>query len=292
MQDILGWLDWERVQFMLLDFLPKLGVAIIIMLLFWLFYRITRTPIILMLRRAGFAQALIHLLVNNLYKFIIFGLGLVMSISQLGVNIATALAGIGVLGIAIGFAAQETLANVIAGFLIFWDRPFEVGHFIETQDEYGEVRDITMRTTRIRTPENTFVVIPNTKIMGELLINHSMYGETRVDVPVRIAYKHRISDAREALLAAVRDLDGVLKEPPPSVVVKELGDSSVNLEVRVWIANSARERPTFFRTLEAAKDALDEAGIEMPFPHRQLILDNVEDRVWKGAARFRGESEE
>lgn len=277
MQDILDWVDWERVQYMMLDFLPKFGVAIIIMLLFWLAYRVTRTPIRLILKRAGFAQALIHLLVNNVYRAVIIGLGVVMSLSQLGINITAALAGIGVLGIAIGFAGQDSLANMIAGFLIFWDRPFEVGHFIETQDKYGEVRDITMRTTRIRTQENTYVVIPNQKLIGDLLVNHSMYGRARVNVPLRIAFREKISDAREVLLAAVRGMDGVLEDPTPTVVVKDLADFSVKLELRIWVADVSRERAIFFRAIEASKVALDEAGIEIPYPHMQVQVENPED---------------
>lgn len=288
MNDIFGWVDWDRVGNRAIDFVPRLGIAIVILIAFWAMYRITRPPLNAILRRAGFAQALIHLLVDNVYKVVVIGIGLVMSASQLGINVGAALAGIGVVGIAVGFAAQESIANMIAGFLIFWDRPFEVGHFIETQDKYGEVRHITMRTTRIRTQENTYVVIPNKQIIGELLVNHSMYGKTRVNVPVGIAYKEQIAEAREVLLKAVAKLEGVLQDPPPTVVAIGLGDSSVNLEVRVWISNASQERPIFFRVMETVKVTLDAAGIEIPFPHLQLFVENVEDRVWKQAARFPG----
>lgn len=288
MSDVFGWVDWDRVGTMVVDFIPKLGVAIMILIAFWALYRVTRPPLTAVLRRAGFAQALIHLLVDNVYKVVIIGLGLVMSASQLGINVGAALAGIGVVGIAVGFAAQESIANMISGFLIFWDRPFEVGHFIETQDKYGEVRNITMRTTRIRTQENTYVVIPNKQIIGDMLVNHSMYGKTRINVPVGIAYKEQIAEAREVLLKAVRKLDGVLTDPTPTVVTTGLGDSSVNLEVRVWISDASQERPTFFRVMETIKVSLDAAGIEIPFPHLQLFVENVEERIWKRAARFPG----
>ncbi|HTK55371.1 MAG TPA: mechanosensitive ion channel domain-containing protein [Gemmatimonadales bacterium] len=138
----------------------------------------------------------------------------VMAASQLGINVGAALAGIGVVGIAMGFAAQETIANMIAGFLIFWDRPFKVGDFITTEEQYGEVREITMRTTRIRTMENTYVVIPNKQIIGDMLVNHSLYGEVRVNVPVGIAYREKIAEARRVLLPAARGVAGVLGDPP------------------------------------------------------------------------------
>jgi small conductance mechanosensitive channel len=210
-----------------------------------------------------------------------------MAASQLGVNIGAALAGLGVVGIAVGFAAQETIANMIAGFLIFWDRPFKVGDFITTEERYGEVREITMRTTRIRTMENTYVVIPNKQIIGDTLVNHSLYGEVRVNVPVGIAYKERIADARRVLLPVAQAIPGVLAVPPTEVVATALGESSVHLEVRVWTDDPALERRLFFQVLEASKAALDEAGIQIPFPHLQLLLDDVSDRVWAGASRMR-----
>jgi len=131
--------------------------------------------------------------------------------------------------------------------------------------------------------ENTYVVIPNKKVIGETLVNHSMYGETRVNVPVGIAYKEKAAAAREVMLAAVRGLEGILEIPPPDVVVTELSNSSVNLQVRVWIRDAAVERPVFFRVIEACKVALDEAGIEIPFPHLQLFLEDIRPRVWDAA---------
>ncbi|MDX1562143.1 MAG: mechanosensitive ion channel family protein, partial [Gammaproteobacteria bacterium] len=219
------------------------------------------------------------------YTVIVFGL--IMALDQLGVNIGAALAGVGVAGIAIGFAAQDAFANVIAGILIFWDKPFVVGDWIETEDEYGKVTNITLRTTRIRTPRNTYIVIPNRRIIDEVLENFSKHGELRVDVPVGIAYKEEIGRAREVLLEAAADVDGVLDDPAPDVVVDELGDSSVNLKVRVWIEEAKGQRAMFFRVVEAAKLALDKADIEIPFPHLQLFVDQVHEQVWKSASTLR-----
>lgn len=192
--------------------------------------------------------------------------------------------GLGVAGIAIGFAAQETVANMIAGFLVFWDRPFKIGDYITTQDRYGRVQEITMRTTRIRTMENTYVVIPNKQIIGDMLVNHSLYGEMRINVPIGIAYKEKISEARAVLLPVIRAVPGVLETPPADVVTWSLGDSSVNLQARAWIADASMERPTQFAILEACKVALDEAGIEIPFPHLQLFVENVSEPALRGLA--------
>lgn len=158
---------------------------------------------------------------------------------------------------------------------------------VQTQGQYGEVQTITLRTTRIRTPDNTYVVIPNRQIIEDVLVNHSMYGETRVRVPVGIAYPEDVSHARDALLDAVSKVDGVADEPAPTVVVTELGDSSVNLETRVWVHDAEDEKATFVRTLEACKAALDDADIEIPFPHLQLHVDQVQESVWEGARALR-----
>lgn len=284
----MNWLPFSAdptiLMGMLMSAAPRLVAALVVLLLFWFVLKVSQPALRAILTRAGFAPALIKLIVDGVYRATVLILGVLMAASQLGINISAVLAGIGVVGIAVGFAAQETVANMIAGFLIFWDRPFTIGDYIATQDRYGLVKDITMRTTRIRTMENTYVVIPNRQIIGDTLVNHSMYGETRVNIPVGIAYKEDVGRAREVLLAAVREVDGVLATPPPDVVVVALGDSSVNLHVRIWIGVASIERPIFYRVLEVCKLALDAAGIEIPFPHLQLFVDDVRERVWQGAA--------
>lgn len=286
MSELVTFLDPDRLRELLITFTPKLVAAIVVYLAFWLAVRITRPTLRAILRRADIADALIRLLVDNIYRVTLLLMGAIMAASQLGIDIGAALAGLGVAGIAVGFAAQDSIANTIAGFLIFWDKPFQVGHHITAEDRYGRVTNITMRTTRIRTPDNVYVVIPNRRIIENVLVNHSMYGETRVNVAIGIAYKEDIASAREALLNAARDTEGVATEPAPSVDVTECGDSSVNLSLRVWVADAADELPVYFRTLENCKVALDDADIEIPFPHLQLFVEDIRRRVWEDAARL------
>lgn len=268
---------------------PNLLAAVGILLGFWLLTRLTSPPLRKALRRAAFSASLTRLLVDNVYRIAILAVGVMMAAGQLGINVTAALASLGVAGIAVGFAAQDTLANTIAGFMIFWDKPFQVGDFISVSGEYGEVRDITLRTTRIRTADNTYVIIPNRQIIDAVLENHSMYGETRLKVPVGIAYKEDIAAARGILLEAVEGVEGVLEDPAPAVVVSELESSSVGLSVRVWVSEARDERPIYFATLESCKTALDDAGIEIPFPHLQLFLEDIREPAWNDKlARFAG----
>jgi small conductance mechanosensitive channel len=293
LDEIISRLDVEALATQntsfVIGFIPDAVVAIAFLIGFWIFYRVSSIPLRGLLHRSGLHDTLVSMLVDNVYRYTVLGFGVIMAADQIGVNVAAALAGIGVVGIAVGFAAQDTLSNIIAGFLIFLDKPFMVGDWLHVSGEVGEVSEITMRTTRIRTKNNTWVVIPNKKIIDEVLVNHSKHGETRIDVPVGIAYKENIPEAREVLLAALKNVEGLSERHKPEVVVAGLGASSVDLEVRVWISTASDEPPTFVRVMEAAKLALDEADIEIPFPHLQLFFDDVHPAVWKGLAEHRQE---
>jgi small-conductance mechanosensitive channel len=276
--------DPDHIRAILTAVLPKLFLALVVLLAFWLVLRWSRPLLRKALHRAGFHEALTHMLIEGIFKSSIVVIALIAAAAQLGINVAAALAGLGVVGIAVGFAAQETVANMIAGFLVFWDRPFKIGDFITTQSQYGKVQEITMRTTRIRTMENTFVVIPNKQIIGDLLINHSMYGELRVNVPLGIAYKEKVAAAREVLMPVLLAVPGVLGNPAPRLVATGLGDSSVNLSARVWISDASLEMDTTVAVVEACKLALDNAGIEIPFPHLQVFLEDVKEPAQRGLA--------
>jgi small conductance mechanosensitive channel len=286
MGKIFNLIDPELIVNNIMAFLPDLLAASAIIIVFWLAYRISRKPLVLILQRAGFHENLIKLLIDNVYKSILVFLSIIMAGGQIGINIGAMLAGFGVAGIAIGFAAQDSLANTIAGFLIFWDKPFEVQDWITVADQYGQVTRITLRSTRIRTPNNTYVVIPNKSVIDEVLVNHSKHGATRIEIPVGIAYKENILDARKVILKKMEEIEGILEDPAPDVVVTQLGSSSVDMLVRVWIADAEDERPIFFKVMETSKLALDEAAIEIPYHHLQLFIENVEDRVWKKASQW------
>jgi small conductance mechanosensitive channel len=274
MDEILSYLDVGELATEAVAFLPRVVAAVAVFVVFLFLYRLTRRPFSSILRRAGFHEKLVELLVHNIYRYTVTVFGLVMAADQMGINVGAALAGLGVAGIALGFAAQDALANVMAGFLIFWDKPFIVRDWITTEGEYGQVTDITLRTTRIRTPRNTYVVIPNRRVIESVLVNHSTHGELRIDVPVGIAYKEDVVAAREVILAAVRQL-AIRTDPAPDVVVEKLGSSSIDLVVRVWIDHARDEQGVTWQVTETAKRALDEAGIEIPFPHLQLFVEDV-----------------
>ena len=136
-----------------------------------------------------------------------------------------------------------------------------------------------MRTTRIQTAQNSYVVIPNKAIVDSDVQNLSKYGDYRVDVPIGIAYKEDISAAREVLLACVKGDKDIKEQPVPQVAVVSLGSSSVDLALRVWIGDARQEPAVMAGYIEKAKRALDAAGIQIPYPHLQLFIDGIEDSV-------------
>lgn len=226
---------WDRLNVEVLvtqfvGWIPSLIAAVLIVVFFWLVFRVTRSALSRLLARAGFDPALSSMLVN-VYRFALFAFGIVMAASQLGINVGAALAGLGVVGLTIGFAAKDSLSNIMAGFLIFWDKPFRVDDWVTLGEHYGRIAEITMRTTRLQTRNNTWVIIPNQTVINEILVNHSTKGETRLEVPVGIGYTEDIQEARKVILQALNSLELVLKEPAPNVVVKNLGSSTVDLVV-------------------------------------------------------------
>lgn len=219
----------------------------------------------------------ITLLLSNISNIILILLGIYLAFRQFGINLLPILGGLGVLGLAVGFAAQDILANFISGITLLIDRPFSIGDWIRSDNYEGRVKGLTLRTTRIRTRNNEHVSIPNKDLAGATVINLSRGGPLRIDAPLGVAYKTDIEQAREVLLKVVEGFEEIITRPAPVVAVEGLGDSSINLLIRFWIdpEDIATYPSIRMRLLEAAKKALDDANIEIPFPHMQLHIDGA-----------------
>ncbi len=181
------------------------------------------------------------------------------------------LEGIGIVGIALGFAAKDTLSNIIAGFFLFWDKPFVIGDLIEVSDEYGEVREITLRSTRILTVDGKLISIPNSVIVNSKVRSYTMSPHLRLDIDVTIAVYEKIAAAREAILAIVHGDERLMTDPPPEVVVITLGDYYTKVELKVWLRDPRIHIPVREELREGIKNALDSAGITMPYETIELV---------------------
>lgn len=251
---------------------PNLLSALIVIFLSVIFYLVTSRIFEAALRGTHMQESLIKITVRSLYRGIIIIISLIFVLGELGVNVTAAVAGVGVLGLAIGFAAQATIANILSGFGIFLDDLYRKGHWVKLADHYGEVVEISLRTTKIRTLDNTYISVPNSVVTSSPVINHSEQGKVRITANVTIAHDESIDHARAVLIEAVGAIKGVLKRPEPQVVVKELGDSAVLLYVRIWVSEPGFEQRYFFLLNEVCKKALDEAGITIPYPQQDIHL--------------------
>ena len=218
-------------------------------------------------------------LLNRFASVIIFVTAAVLALDVLGVNILPFIAGAGIAGIAIGFAAKDTLSNLIAGILLIIDRPFEVGDRIEVWSApansatWGDVLDIGLRATKIRTTDNIVIIIPNNEIMRRDIINYTtVTDEIRVRIPIGIAYDADVKKAKEIITRLALELDWVMRNPEPKVVAKSFGDSAVNLEARVWITQPRKRMDTISHITDRVKEVFDEEGIEIPYPKRDIYI--------------------
>lgn len=203
---------------------------------------------------------------GNLLGWGLKGMLLIAVISQLGVDTTALAAVVAAAGLGLGLALQGSLANFAGGILIILFKPFKVDDLINAQGEIGVVKDIQLFTTQILTPSNKRVIIPNGSLANNNIVNLSAEGTLRVDLTIGVGYDEDIKKTKEVLMNVLTSHPKVLSEPLPTVNVSELADSSVNFAVRPW--SSVEDYWTvYFEITENCKEALDAAGIEIPYPH-------------------------
>ncbi|MCK5439409.1 MAG: mechanosensitive ion channel family protein [Gemmatimonadetes bacterium] len=218
-------------------------------------------------------------LLNRIVRGLVVGLGVLIALTFLGINITPVLAGAGVMGLGVSLAAKDTLSNLIAGLLLIIDRPFQVGDRIELWNaptetgSWGDVIEIGLRATKIRNPDNLIIVVPNNEIMRRDIINYTASGpHIRLRIPFGIAYDADAERAKKLVLEAAIKIEGVMADPEPVVITRGFGESSVNLELRVWITQARDRRAIGDAVGDRIKKTFDEHGIEIPFPRRDIVI--------------------
>jgi small-conductance mechanosensitive channel len=212
-------------------------------------------------------------------NFIIYTVAIIIALDLLGINIVPFIAGAGIAGVAIGFAAKDTLSNLIAGILLILDRPFEVGDRIEVWSApagsatWGDVIDIGLRATKIKTTDNIVIIIPNNEIMLRDIINYTIISEKiRVRINIGIAYDANLQAAKKIIVQVAQATEWVADDPPPKVVVRNFGESAVGLQLRVWIHDARQRMNTISHITDKVKEAFDQEGIEIPYPKRDIFI--------------------
>ena len=209
---------------------------------------------------------------HRVAQVIVWSVSLVVVLGVWIDDLGGLLVGAGFLGIVVGMAARQTLGTVLAGFVMMFDRPFEIGDWIVVDDEQGIVTDISIVSTRIRSFDGEYIMIPNDVVASRMVTNRSKRGRLRVEIDVGVDYDADVERAMALAESAVDDLEWALSAPAPRVVSKEFGDSAIVLGVRFWLDDPSARRVSSARTaaITAIKRAFDDAGIGIPYPQRQL----------------------
>ncbi|UCE72500.1 MAG: mechanosensitive ion channel [Nitrospiraceae bacterium] len=209
--------------------------------------------------------------VGNLTFFALMTFVILAALSQIGIQTTSFIAVIGAAGLAVGLALQGSLSNFAAGFLMIIFRPFKVGDYIEGAGTAGTVEKIQLFTTQLTTPDNKTVIIPNTKLTDDNIINYTAKGTRRVELVAGISYDDDIDKARNVLSSVIAEDERILKDPAPLIAVSAMADSSVNFVIRPWV-NSGDYWSVYFSLTENIKKRFDQEGISIPFPQRDVHI--------------------
>ncbi len=210
---------------------------------------------------------------GSIARYLILAFVVIAILNRFGVQTASIVALLGAAGLAVGLALQGTMSNLAAGVMLLIFRPYKVGDFIDAAGKFGNVTEIDMFTTILQTFDNQHIIIPNSKIWGEQIINHSHYDVRGVDMHFGVAYAENTDAARKVIDGVLANHPHILKDPAPFVEVEKLNDSSVDFLVRPF-CKGEHYFDVLYSIPEQVKKALDENNIEIPFPHRKVIVVN------------------
>jgi len=245
--------------------------ALLIAITFFAFRWASRVAGRAVRRAVGRSQLseLMRATVSRLAGTSVMVLGMGVILTQLGVQLAPVLAGFGIAGLAVGFALQNTLANLAAGGLILGTRPYDLGDEIEAAGVFGTVKRMSLVSTTILTPDNQTLIVPNSSIWSGVIRNRTAEPIRRVDLTFGVAYRDDVDQVERVLQDVVRAEEKVLTEPAPIIKLHQLAESSVNFIVRVW-TRKERYWDVYWDLTRAVKLRFDQEGLSFPFPQREV----------------------
>ena len=249
--------------------MANLVVGLVVFLAFYLLLRILTTVLRRTVRKSHLDETT-YSFVETTVNYTVLTIGVLSALNAIGINTAAILTSLGIVGVTIGFAARDSLSNLISGIIIFLDRPFVIGDLVEIDDKYGSVSEITLRSTRVVTSDGRMLAVPNTEIINKTVASYTNFPNLRLDIPVTIAVTEDIEQTRQILLELVNENPEYLKAPTPRVVVQQLNDYNVALELQAWLINERQHVEKRSELREKVFNALNKAGIEMPFETIQL----------------------
>lgn len=276
--DVLGFtLSVDKVVTGAIPFLSNLVSAVLIFVIGkWVARKIVTLLEAVMVKSK--VDATLSGFLGNMIFGLMMALVVLTALNKIGVNTSSALAILGGAALAVGMALQSELSSLAAGFMIILFRPFNINDYVEIDGREGTVTDINMMATKLRTLDNHLVIIPNRNITSHPIINYTMQKTRRINQIIGIGYAADIREARDVMMREILAHPKVLKTPEAVVKVANLGDNSVDMNVLAWV-KSDDWIATRFDLIESIKIALDEAGIEIPFPQRSVHVTGLKEVV-------------
>lgn len=258
----------EQIQTYLITYGTKFMMAILILLVgLWVIKRLRSLAIKVMEKRK--IDPLITTFLSTVIYVLLFIFVIIAALSNLGLNTTSLIAVLGAAGLAIGLSLQSSLSNLASGVIIITLRPFKVGDYIEAGGDSGIVEGIQLFYTKMRSPDNKEVTVPNSKMTTSSIINYSARSERRCDMIFGVSYDSDLETTRNIIKDLLEKDERVLPDPEPMIVLGELADNSVNFWVRPWVKTDDFWQFKWDFT-EAVKKRFDEAGIGIPYPQRDV----------------------
>ncbi len=264
------WSDPAIIESVLVPWGIRIVVAILIFLVGrWIAQRLTGLSRRAM-TRSRLDEMLINFLTNIIYLVLLVAV-IMATLDHVGIQTTSLLAIFGAAGLAVGLALKDSLSNFSSGVMIILFRPFKAGDFIEAGGAAGVVEEVRMFATLLRTGDNRAVIVPNSQIYDGTITNYSTKPTRRIDLVFGIGYDDDIAKAKQLMADIMQQDERILEDPAPSIAMAELGDNSVNFNVRPWV-NSADYWPVRADLLENIKLAFDANDISIPYPQRDVHL--------------------
>lgn len=254
------------------DVLMSYGVTLVIAVLIFIVGLVAAKTIARIINKVLIARHVDVTVANflsSLVRYALLAFVIIAALGQLGVQTASFVAIVGAAGLAVGLALQGSLSNFASGVLLILFRPFKAGDYVEIAGAAGSVESIQIFSTILKTPDNKVVIVSNSAVWGGNIVNYSQMPTRRVDLVVSVSYDADLKQTREVLKSVVTADTRVLLDEELRISVSELADSSVNFVVRPWV-KSADYWDVYFDLKENIKNALDQAGIEIPYP--QVVM--------------------
>ncbi len=247
----------DSITAVVVSYTPNVVSAFLTFIIFWFLWKLLANGLNFFIKKTSLDKTLSGFF-QDVLKYLIVGAGLLSALSELGINTASLLASLGVAGLTIGFAAKDTLSNLISGLFIFWDRPFAIGDIVEIGSDYGRVSDITLRSTRVVTPDGKMIALPNSKVIASVVTSYTNFPHLRIATTYSFPATVNRAKIRENFTKLVSKDPSFLKNPEPQVLVETADTTKVTLKFLVWIQDEKQHQILEHQLRESVYDTFVE----------------------------------